>query len=159
MVALLALTAQSDSGLCFGVGNLLRLACALWTHDARFLLRLFARCADRIAAVSFNAKFGLASLAAIKVRNAIAVLGLAVVAHFRAFTIGAGYVSRIANRYTLDCGVAAHYGVAVDLLKGSVFVTAPIAFAIADFDRTQWFGCVGFPVFSTDRTVQTFNST
>lgn len=159
MVAPLALAAQCGSSLGLGVGNLLRLACALWAQDARFLLRLFSRRADRVTTASFNAKLGLASFAAIEVRYAIAVLCLAVMAHFCAFTIRAGYTSGITNRHPLDCGVAPHHGVTVDLFKGSVFVTAPITFAIADFDRTQWLGCVGFPVFSTDRTVQTFNST
>jgi hypothetical protein len=70
--------------------------------------------------------------------------------------VGADYACRISHRVARSFLMAAHNRVGVDLFKGTVFVFAPIAFAISDFHRTQWLGCVGLAVFTADWTIQTF---
>lgn len=75
-----------------------------------------------------------------------------------AIAIGASDVVGIDKRVTRGLFVATHNGVAVQLFKGPIFVTAPFALAIADFHRAKGLGCVGFPVFTANRTIQTFTS-
>lgn len=156
MAAPLAFSPDSRPGYCFRSGFLLRCRGTNRAKDARFLSGLLAGGTDWVATGRLYPEFELAPLAGVEMRYQFAFCGNAIMLEVIAVAVWAGDVGGIDQRIARNSLMFSHQGVAVDLLECPVFVIAFLTLAVADFHRPQWLGGVGFPVTSTNRTIQTF---